>query len=485
MAANWLVEVDPAAAAQDLIPDFRQTMMYMEQHPQHASEIFSWGTGSTGPWPNHVYFQTHNDVLNWHRSKASSSAPLTQPIAAATVQANIAAERWPIDHLIRRNRAAALRQLRLSRLWDPRGYSPRGMSYLRLAHESGAHDVFDCIMEQVISSPEFARSYTTSPFVTGVRDNRNHLDFVLSISYPLFRDWWKQIHQTPDHNLDAKRDLSTDSHIQLCKSATRKFAEYLHRVNGFHLAETDSTTVRGTVYHLALENPNTNFIDFLSSYPHHRPNSVSVDARDDHMQTPLELARTTNKLRHFEKLLHAGADVDALVAEFIDDLALTRNPWLRVASAHYRTINPPTRALQPGVARSPTLLHMVLQSLKTKLDREQTKPDMTPAKMAAQRRKYVKRAADLIALFRAGSKYGRPDLTMRLDVPVGDILHTATAQELARVYNFPELVDALEINPGPLLLGEMAQVNPVVWMQRRGHRYPTRRGNHLRGIGNL
>ncbi|KAL2826468.1 hypothetical protein BDW59DRAFT_160985 [Aspergillus cavernicola] len=464
IAAAWLNVVKPTTANNFLnLLNYNQVMDLMEAIPQFSVRIFDWGL-SVGPWQEHQQFSTQLEIIAWHHSLVNVVPPLPSP--AAAVNGNMAARNWPIERLIRRNQWRCLTRLHRANHWDPLSFSPRGVSYLHMAHDAGAKYTFNYIVHQARGNALFCTTNTSFENVTGIQADNVHFDFVLELDkYKIFRQWWRSIITTPPEvPLDPILVLTEESQRILCRKAARPFAEYLRTHNNFHLATTSTTDIRGTVWHLAVENPNSNFVDFLATN-----GTQSIDMYSGHFQSPLDYSVTMDHFNVFKRLLSAGANPDPLVEHFIQDFEPATNKWLRASSAHYTRINSTTGQ----TANGGTIIHKIIEELHSRVTAlNNADLFLTPAQKARKRRNLIKTANGLIRLMRVGSRHGRPDMTARN-------LDQRTALDLALFCHFPALADVLQTNPGRPVdaRGGGDGGGAAAW----GHRYPTRRAPRARG----
>lgn len=484
----WAGQVPPLQAPDRDPPDlnnldqltYDQAVAYIEDFPDLSEHIYRWGRGQENFWKDTPRLLTQNAAIEWHEE--------INPAAITFTKQNIADNNnginFPIDHLVRRDKIHALHALHQAGLWTPTEYNAYGFSHLRLAYDNRAELVFNYIAYHARHDLDFARSHPAVPSLHGKSflsgDLVNHLDWLLEIDeYKLFTVWWKYL-DTPPTTLNSEGnevDLNKNSMISLFQTAPLGMASYLRENNNVHLETVDTSNIRGSVWHFALKNPNSNFIEYLAKYA----NRNTIDILASHMESPLEAARTLDRFNHFKKLLAAGANPDNMVLLDLLDLPRPSDKWFKAALGYFRNINP-----NPGGQVSGgTLIHQVITSLHHKITDVQSNPHLSTPQKAGKRRRLKARAADLIRLVRGGSLQGRPDLTTRDE-------QGKTAMALAREHGYHELYAALEPSPLPniaipqvgrknALMPQLQQLQPGALIPARGHRYPTR-SSRLRGV---
>ncbi|KAL4931439.1 uncharacterized protein BDV17DRAFT_288975 [Aspergillus undulatus] len=439
---------------------FNQLVIFMGDFPHLADAIFQWGRSPVGPWMQHAQFPNENALLGWH---ADRSPNVNFPLSQAQINANTQGMRFPINQLIQLDRVDTLSHLHRAGHWDPLGYTATGASYLSLATTSvGPKLTLHYILYLARRNPHFASRPVVSTLLTATPNTENHLDFLIRhCPHTVFTAWWRHLWQpTLDNNMAIR--LTEESQRTLCRRATNEQAALLRQCAKVDIGQVDMDGQTGSVWHLALENHNTDIMDFLRGWA--PQNTINLYA--GHSQTPLECAKANGLMLHFEKLLAVGAECDVMVRTDLAVLPRANDKWLIAALVHYRNINPPPPG---GNVQSGTLLHTVLDALHGEKSSVQNNIWLTPAQKARRRKALVGRAKRHIQLVRAGSRYGRPDLTTRNAAG-------ATALAMAHEDGFFELEGALQINPLP----QVAQGgNPPA--PARGHRYQTRRAARLRG----
>ncbi|KAL4786888.1 hypothetical protein BJX76DRAFT_364717 [Aspergillus varians] len=478
----WQGEMPPLPAAPNRPPPdlnnldqytYNQIMTYMADFPPLSEAIYRWGRSPAGFWADLPQFHDEDALIEWHLSLTPEE---DIPFTAAAIANNNAGWRFPIDRLIQQDQIHSLRSLHEAGFWEPLGYTAKGISYLKFAYDSGAEMTFNYIAYQARNELDFARAHPSAPRLHGqiIPSNPvNHLDWLLEVGeYKLFTVWWKTL-DTPIGTLNKPRkpiDLNSESKRTLCQTATRGMADYLHTYNLIPLAQVHTSNMAGSAWHLAIANPNSNFIHFLAA--HANPNTINLLA--GHMESPLQLAKTHSHFNHFKNLLSVGADADEMVILELIEFPRPSDKWFRAACAHYRNINP-----NPGGhAQGGTLVHHVIRTLRNEIDAVQSNDGLTAAQKARRRQALMKRANGLIRIVRAGSLHGRPDLRTRDD-------EGRTAMALARQYGYHQIYAALEMNPlsniavpvvgrpAPMVAPVQQQGQPPI--PARGHRYPTRR----------
>lgn len=475
----WEGQVPPLPAPNRARPDlnnigqltYNQAIAYIGDFPDLSEHIYRWGLGQEDLWKDTPRVLARDDVIQWHEE--------INPVATTFSQQEIADNNnginFPIDWLVRRDMLQSLHALHQAGLWTPTEYNAYGFSYLRLAYDNGAGLVFNYIAYHARHNLDFARSHPAVPGLRGPflhAELVNHLDWLLEIGeYKLFTVWWRYLDTPPTtiNSEDKEIYLNKNSQIALCESTTLGMANYLRENNSVNLETVDTSSIRGSVWHLALKNPNSNFIEYLAKYADRK----TIDILAGHMESPLEAARTLNRFSHFKKLLSAGANPDKMVLLDLLDLPRPSDKWFKAALGYFRNINPnPGEQVSGG-----TLIHQVISSLHRQITDVQSDPGLSTSQKAGKRRRLKARAADLIRLVRGGSLQGRPDLTTRDE-------QGKTAMVLAREYGYHELYTALE--PSPLPNIEIPRVpgtqlqQPAARIPARGHRYPTR-SSRLRG----
>ncbi|KAL4912056.1 hypothetical protein BDW62DRAFT_215323 [Aspergillus aurantiobrunneus] len=385
-----------------------QVMAYMEDFPHLAERIYRWGLSDSGPWTGLPQFHNEDALVQWHNNLAPSES--------------IPGRLFPLDQL--------------AELWEPLGYAADGVSYLLLAFDSSAELVFNYIAYHARNHLAFCNTNPTAPRLhRGVETfNGSHIDWALHIGeYTLFKAWWKCL-DTPVATLNRpgrEVRLSNESRIILCRTVTRAMADRLRTHNSVNLADVDTTNINGSIWHLALANPNSNFIEAIAPFQLDR-----IDLLAGHRQSPLELAQTNNRFSHFKKLLSVGANADLFVN--LNNFPESRDKWFRTVLTYYRNINPnPGAQVQGG-----TLIHDVIRGLHLEITSLQSNRRLTPVQKARQRRALANKAIRLIRLVRLGSRYGRPDLTTQNE-------NGETGLDVAQSHGYNDVFEALEENPLP------------------------------------
>ncbi|OJJ08228.1 hypothetical protein ASPVEDRAFT_878653 [Aspergillus versicolor CBS 583.65] len=480
----WRGQVPPLAAPNRNPPDlnnldqlsYNQAVAYIEDFPDVAERIYRWGLGKENRWRDTPRFYTPTNVVDWHEDINPEATTFSQQ----EISDNNNGINFPIDQLVRRDKVQALHALHQAGLWTPTEYNAHGFSYLRQAYQNGAELVFNYIAYHARHDLDFARSHPAVPSLHGAflsSDLVNHLDWLLEIGeHKLFAVWWKYL-DTPPTVLNSEGNevhLNNHSLVTLCENTTLGLANYIRENNNVSLETVDTSNIRGSVWHLALKNTNSNFIDYLARYA----DRTRIDLLAGHMESPLQAARTLKRFNHFKKLLSTGADPDEMVKLDLLDLPRPSDKWFKTALGFFRNINPnPGQQVSGG-----TLIHQVIASLHREITEVQSNPHLSTSQKAGKRRRLKTRAADLIRLVRVGSIQGRPDLTTRDE-------RGKTAIALAREHGYHELYAALEPSPLPnieipavrrrdALMPQLQQ--PGARIPARGHRYPTR-SSRLRG----
>ncbi|KAL4964265.1 uncharacterized protein BDV14DRAFT_201042 [Aspergillus stella-maris] len=438
---------------------FAELVKLMACYPQHAYAIFKWGQNPNGLWPHHAQFADENALVAWHATRAPGT---NAPFTLGQINRNLSGAVFPITVLIEMDAVAALAALHRAGHWVPTGYTANGGSYLLMANNRRSTYVLHYILSTARCDLNFAQRLAQSSQLTAEINNTiNHVDLIIqNAGHQAFTNWWSYLqntsfrHQTPI-------PLHNQSQIILCRTVTRHQAERIRICSGINLAHVNAST-HDTVWHLALSNRNTDFLDFIHVWA--APNSIN--SRGIHMETPLQNARTTGKITHFRKLLSLGAECDAMVRSDLMSFPRVNDKWLLAACAHYRAINPsPGQRVQGG-----TLLHTVISGISFELDKLANNTWLTGAQKARQRKGLIDRAKRLIYLVRAGSRHGRPDLGTQDS-------QGRTARDLVRARGYRELEEALQVNRVPGAPGAGNAFGP-----QRGHRYETRRVARLRGV---
>ncbi|KAL4954196.1 hypothetical protein BDW69DRAFT_183718 [Aspergillus filifer] len=455
--------VNPALSPPDLNNlaqyPFAELVKLMAHYPQHADTIFQWGRCPNGLWPHHAQFPDENTLVAWHAARAPGS---NAPFARGQINRNLSGTLFPITVLIEMDAVAALSALHRAGHWIPTGYTSNGGSYLLMASNRGSTYVLHYILSTARRNVAFARRPAQSSQLTaGINSTINHVDLIIqNAGHQTFTKWWSYL-QNVSFRHQMPIPLHNQSQIILCRHLTRHQAERIRICSNINLAHVNTTT-HGTVWHLALSNQNTDFLGFLNVWAP----ANSINSRGTHMETPLQNARTTNKMGHFKKLLSLGANCDVMVRTDLMTFPRVNAKWLIAACAHYRNINP-----SPGQrVRGGTLLHTAISGISFELDKLANNTCFTDAQKARQRKALIDRAKRLIYLVRAGSRHGRPDLSTQDS-------QGRTARDVVRDGGYRELEVALQVSwlPGAAQAGDATG-------PQRGHRYETRRGARLRGI---
>ncbi|KAL4786891.1 hypothetical protein BJX76DRAFT_354703 [Aspergillus varians] len=449
--------VDPMelnATLKDLDP--QGVIHFMETHESQAVDVFNWGAVNQPdrPWPGYTQLTTGNDLINWHLTRHAHLThfdPVNTPLPTLALNNSMVD---PIDVLIGRGRLDTLTDLDAGECWNPLGFAVLGWSYLAHALHYKKAKIADFIVGRAIDTQgsAFAVHPCEVANITGFPARGNHLDLLLQNKrYDLFVRLWNVIQ--PQNSMIV---LNQRSKKKLCKFADRAMAKALLRNNGLnngvnlaHINLDPVNNSRGTVWHLAVKNPNIDFLDFLHE---HTPDTINWSHGK---LLPLTSAYTENKNRYFQKLLAYNADPDAGAEEILETFPA---PW--ATNKSFRAVLRAIRRPNARPIHAGTNLHTLVEVVHRQVDDIQNDTKLAKQKQAARRRKVMRRANYLIALVRQGNTNGRPD-PRKVD------MMDRTPMVFAESYSLPEIYESLRPNPG---VGEEQREDGP----RKGHRYNTR-----------
>lgn len=420
--------------------DYDSILNFIDAFPAHLSAAYTWGLGPTGPWQDGIFQCTHpREVIDWHSERQGVNV-LPLPLSPALRDMNLSDSEFPITHWVRTNRLDILRRLHIDGYWEPLGLALDGYSYFKIAFDHDAVDIIAYITQQVQGNATFCTSGATIPAITGIPQvmRVTHLDLALEAGLgDTFWSWWTSIQPQPN----AKSLLNRTSRRLLCEVSTYQQAADLladHNIDISSSIRRISNLVPpgypfpdgpGTPWHLAVRNPNVDFIDFLlNRIP------AQIDWFQGETRSPLVQALEEGKHEHFERLLSCTADprvatrrVLSAIPHWNDRWFIALQPWIRYP-------------IPMGQGSS---LHTIVEGLNAELERieqDGEEEGLTPRQKENLKKQKIKRAERLIAHVRHGNVYGQPDLGLTDG-------QGRTAHELAEMYGLHWIYSAL--NPRP------------------------------------
>ncbi|KAL2841041.1 hypothetical protein BJY01DRAFT_249750 [Aspergillus pseudoustus] len=448
---------------------FQELLSFTEAFPALLIHIHRWGLHPKGTWARMPLLNTPQEVINWHLAVAPEGTPIPAPgdlIPMNIVTMNQMTRNWPIVSWMIRSRTNFLRRLHAHGLWNPLGYHPNGESWLVYATAHNYIWMRDYIARVARTKNLIALMQPTIVAeVSGIATGMNYFDYAISTSqWNIFWDWWRN-----NPGMHGPTILSTRSQETLCKIVTAAEAQYLLTNNALNLAVqpppaviTTSAGVPaglpyligyvrqvgspgfGSPWHLAVRNPNTDFMDFfaaqsannnLAAIAAANANIFGIDNPAGYPHTALGHAWRLRAQRHFEKLLALGAGPGTTPQRMIREWPHYKDPWLRAALAGVRTPTTPHN----GAVFGGTILHWVVDELHRRVVAVQGDNALTAAQKRNARRRLVKHAERLLAVAKLGNVRGRPDVsTMDMRIP------PRTAWDVARRRGYRELAYLLD-----------------------------------------
>ncbi|KAL4802459.1 hypothetical protein BDV18DRAFT_163863 [Aspergillus unguis] len=416
--------------------NFAQLVNLMANFPQHAQAVYIYGLDS-GFWGGDPRISNEDELLQQHEAWNPAQPP---PIPQHIVTANIAGRVSPIEQLVAYDRLHALAALHDVGIWHPLGYAADGDTWLNKAAfghitATGIRKtsvlVTNYILYRARTTTAFGEMPPQSTRLTDSPMGLTHFDYVVQYGdYKAFKKWWSVLtQQRHAGHVRATTFFNAFTQQILCRTVSKVFAEDLRTLHRVELDRVNDPSMRDTVWHLAVENRNTGFMETVARSQLHR-----IDDRAGVPMTPLDHARMRRRLGSYKKLLQLGASPNSNLRNDILDLTLVRDPFFRATVQEYRDIN------AAGLTGRGTLLHDVITALHHKLHAITNSVTLTAAQKAHQRRRWTARAKSQIWFIRRGSRYGRPDLAA---------VNTEgrTAMALARYHNLGGIYDALVANP--------------------------------------
>ncbi|KAL4912055.1 hypothetical protein BDW62DRAFT_206850 [Aspergillus aurantiobrunneus] len=447
MAANILETLIGSVPQNDLLHilhgvlnhlDYPDVLNYIDAFPARLLQVFAWGLQPTGHWPHHVRPTTHADVINWHANRMGV-ANIQLPLGPGVREHNLAGINFPIDFWIHNNRLDILRRLHIAGHWEPCGWSLNGSSYYEIACGRNTVNVREYIEQQAVGDVIFC---TAEHRIPGIADNpgnaqgepSTHLDLVLQQNLPgTFWRWWNSIQPQPN----AQPILNRASRIALCQICTGdqaltflnnnniNLATALPALSNYILPNMVPAHGAGTVWHLALANPNLSFMHFLN---HQVPAQVNWHQGRTH--TPLRQALENKQLAHFHALLQMPADPTDVARHMLRQVPFYRDPYFLIVkdSIHWPAL------VGDGTGAA---LHWIVEGLRGQLAAINANPAFSDREKRNTRRQKTNWAMRLVAFIKQGNVYGGPTLQERNRLGF-------TAPALARHYGFWDLEWALE-----------------------------------------
>lgn len=420
---------------------YESLLNFIDAFPAHLRNVYAWGLGPTGLWMDGMFQCTHHqEVIDWH-TKRQGVDSLTLPLDSALRQMNLADSEFPITYWVHTDRLDLLRRLHTDGCWEPLGWTLHGYSYFKMAFDHNAPNVLAYIAEQVENNATFCTSTATIPDITGIPQimRVTHLDIALEAGFvDKFWSWWTSIQPQPN----ATVLLNRTSRRLLCETASYQQAQDLFSKHNIDISSSvrpignvppmgyTFPDGRGTPWHLAVRNPNVDFIDFLLR---HIP--AQVDLLQGETRSPLVEALEEGKHEHFDRLLSRTADPGVATTRVLsgiphwnDKWFISLKPWIR-----YNLVS-------PGSGGS--ALHVIVEGLNAELERidQSEEEGLTSRKKGNLKRQKINRAERLIGYVRQGNVHGQPDLGLKDG-------QGRTAHEHAEEYELHWIYSAL--NPRP------------------------------------
>ncbi|KAL5041881.1 hypothetical protein BDW71DRAFT_211717 [Aspergillus fruticulosus] len=414
---------DPTAGTHPVPPDTdnlgqytRNALLNYMGNPRYAVLIFDYGRRQPNLWQNVPQLDTEAAVIAWYNA-TFPAAPTPQP--RGVVEANIATLDMvdPIQTLINRNKLHALAILHGTGRWNPAGYGISGRSYLAMAWNRGRNPkyrIMHYICRECRKNRAFALERPNCPGLVTGASIETHLDFIICREYSAFARMWSfmdRISLGPGHmNLvpvPGAPVLQRPTLIALSEKVSGPMLTSLHVNNGL-----DLHAFVPDIWHSALNNPNSNFVDSLAAHP---PALATINNAVIHPANALATAFQWNRFMNFKRLLVVGADADAWARspDGIPSWPRARSrSWKYIYAAVWfnRNIDPAPGAQVNGG----TLLHVIVHALESQLQQLAAllaTGQITPAQYRGRRATRYRQARTLIALVRNGNWLGvTPDL---------------------------------------------------------------------------
>ncbi|KAL4900454.1 hypothetical protein BDW74DRAFT_182787 [Aspergillus multicolor] len=415
---------------------YQDLLNLMAACPAAAVGIFDWGAAFRTPalgsnahaWPGHFDFVSGTHLTNWHDAQ---HAVLNGRLASNPDSMN-----QPIGWLIDNGHCQTLAVLAARGRWDPKLYGVDGRSYLERAFRFSSRPlrIADLIISIATNTtdPAFAARPSEINNVTqSTTPAGSILDLLLGPpgpkphQYELWRRYWNAI---TGPRINALTAMTVKSHRILVKYANRATAESLLNNAGGAVNLATLTWPNETVWHVAAQNPNLDFADFLHQ---HTPDNI------DHCYV-----LHNHNIDYIVRLLRFKADPGIIPAVeiYIRDIPSPRDKKLhKLLKAIHAPFTPAkvNNRIPQNSGSGGSLLHYIVVGLDNKLTALARNTNLTPAQKVYQRRKLIKHAEGLIVLVRKGNDR-EPANPATVDCD------DRTALGLAEVHGFHQLYYALK-----------------------------------------
>ncbi|KAL3478904.1 hypothetical protein BJX99DRAFT_256109 [Aspergillus californicus] len=422
--------------------------------PHHILQIWEASQSGLGRFPRPVWglhimdgtivhhrpLRTPLEVVNYHRDPyvqggfLQVGGPDPDPIDPDWIGQNLRGRLDPIHLLIAGRHLDILVLLHDRGLWDPCSWSVRGDSYLKTAILADWDELVDYIVAQAASDPRrdwnFIRSEVSVSAVTGAPCLANHLDMLLDHGAPA-RFWtlWDAISNL---EIDLGLRLTQRSQRTLCLISSHAQALELD-LHGIDL----STVVQGpnnpagTVWHLALQNPDVSFLDYLNDAA-----TQPIDDLAGAQWSPLAQAWQNRALVHFDYLLEIGADANTVIPDLMESFPDPDDPFFM--------------ALLPVIGHRPPVIHNAVYNVNSTinelhhlvrglLETFQLPNLPNPRNLAHPRAAVIRKAVKLVGLLKRQNRHGVVNLNdvfwVGGNVPGPPI--PCTPRQLAELWQLP------------------------------------------------
>ncbi|KAL2869583.1 uncharacterized protein BJX67DRAFT_379131 [Aspergillus lucknowensis] len=376
--------------------------------------------------------QRLQQALPQNMSALIPAPPLPTPIPTARSSENCNSCSRIVEKLLRKDALEPILMLRRLGLFNPRGYTRMGYTFLHEAlafrrtriagYLASLHDIVS--IRHNVATPGLNANF---PY--------HHLDTLVLRNWPrLFERTWTRVRPTlqaaaPNHSL---ADVLHRHSVQvLCTWASHALATTLSTTDGLNLALiqiqpgcnwTNWAGAQSTPWHLAMKNPNLDFLDFLDTQIH-----ATISQRDGAGRQPLDIALADRADRTVTHLIHLGHATEPAAYRCLSQLPDKNDPVFRALfDGMGANIAHPTRR--------GTFLHYVMWGLHHHIQHlNDNAANLGLTAYQRQRRKaaYTQRAGALIQEIKGGNATGN-----RPDVAAVDV-QNRTALALARQHRLP------------------------------------------------
>ncbi|KAL3457568.1 hypothetical protein BJX64DRAFT_293057 [Aspergillus heterothallicus] len=425
-----------------------EVLVFLEAFPAHLAHVLRWGRGPGGSWHRMAVLSTPQDVVDWHKAVAPRGTVFTpgHPIPLTVSTKNIQACPTPMASWILADRHSFLIRLHRIGLWNPLGYVPSGESFLAFAmtHNNTWNNAWaiDYINNIARNNLQFLLQPAIIQEVTGIALNMNHFDYAIREGHlDIFFDWLaahpgingptilnlrSRETLTKTINAAAATHLLTNHNLNLAIQPAAPAAMALNprtpAGNGYLIGYVRKigSPGYGSPWHLAVQNPNLDMLDFMNQ---HSPNPpIDIDNPAGFAINALRLAYHRQLWPQFQHLLALGADTLTLPLVVLRTWPHYRDRWFRAIFDAIPDPNPnPGGAVWLG-----TGYHWVLYELYRRLREVRRDTRMTRREKNNTKRRMMAQAEKLLVIVGRGNARGVPDLKTT------DIANNRTAWQFAR-----------------------------------------------------